>query len=415
MKTIFYAFFLYQMISMGATRADVATDSPAAEPSLAPLPDAAPEPTPASVPAPSPDSTVEVEWFRPYLVSQEKEGVLNVAITAKLMNATQVDIQESTLILDVGKKSILKMARDEIVQTSLPIQVDNDGMVKISIKSPPGVLSLPLVLRATDGAEAHFLLQIPLRNSDVTNLSQVAFSRSSSFEKRQSLWLGVGANFVFYKQSNDDIGVDANFQSMKFPSPLLAYRYRFTPAFNLWLSMKNSPGTVTSGDFQISPGDYNWLTTSMELQGRIHALGFKAFKSVGPTSLLLGLQKHQIPVLIRTELNSAKIESAESLWMSFGLTHEEELAPSWQIEMALRTQKLVSTTGSSRISSGSTLEASLGLLKSFSPAWKLGLYTYNHILNLEAETLDQLSGQTFKGQQSLQYWNTEIRLGFQFD
>jgi hypothetical protein len=221
------------------------------------------------------------------------------------------------------------------------------------------------------------------------------------------LWIGLGTNFQYYRQTIPSIEGDAIFQNIQ--GPTAVFRAGFLGAsLGLDISVNDTPGKMEgSSSLTVTNGSYHWQSLSAEGLYRL------------PSQWLLrfGIQHHVTPFMVLDATTANLDVRTNTLSMlTAGFDRSFILSEKLRAEWAMRYQQpVVSGSGDGSpfsVSPKFTFDGSIGGVYLLTKTQRLGVYWYGQWHEYSFD-YGRGAGQ-FSGQQTLFYSSLDMRYGLEF-
>nr|BFD59697.1 hypothetical protein CKG001_18040 [Bdellovibrio sp. CKG001]BFD63061.1 hypothetical protein BdHM001_17420 [Bdellovibrio sp. HM001] len=230
--------------------------------------------------------------------------------------------------------------------------------------------------------------------------------------RRVYLYLGTGANYLSMEQISSDNTESGKYATLKGPTAIIGAQIHFNEQHSLELQYNSWPGEVRADPAMatLRENTFNWNSYLAEYQYQ--------FSSQGPRrySLLLGLQRHEIPFLSTAGDGVVDILQNDFMNGSLGFKVSHLGDSGWVYEAFLRYQHPLSAQSAQgydfTTSPKMMFDGSLGVSRKFGEHLRVGAYWFGQY-NSYDYTFDR-DGSPVSGTQSLLNSNIQVRFGWEF-
>ena len=228
------------------------------------------------------------------------------------------------------------------------------------------------------------------------------------------MWMGLGQNYLNYKQSAPGYIAGFNSDNSSSGSKFLEAGYATKEGIGGVLSYRETPGVLFVNGAEVVPNTYEWTTASLEGLVKKNA-PFRVLNAPVKYGVRAGVQQHKIPFVVHDFDNTLALKSSQMTTASVGVTAEaarDRWKYYWMTRYQLPITSRASGANSFSLNSVLAFDSSLGVSYDLSKQMKVGLFWHGqwHQFNFRYATNDK----NYLGFQSLFFSSIDFRLGFDF-
>lgn len=226
-----------------------------------------------------------------------------------------------------------------------------------------------------------------------------------------SVWGGLGANYLRFKQAGASDVENGEFSNLVAPTLFTGANIRITKRSYLEFDYHDWPGKITTtAEFQINKTGYNWKSLVGEFQYRFLE-NDRAYYS-----LLLGVQIHQIPILSVHTDGYASLFQNELQNGSIGIKATYLGNSNFEYEYFARYQTILSSKSLNgydfKAQSKFLFDGSVGVSRHFDNGFKAGVYWFGQYQDFKYNF--KRDGTLTSGGQTLFNSIIQLRIGWEF-
>jgi hypothetical protein len=255
----------------------------------------------------------------------------------------------------------------------------------------------------------------PTPNNSSTNTNTNSSTADSTDQSSFQLWAGIGVNYSKYTQTITD-AANVGYGVLKAPALIVRVESMLTEHWGSDFSYKSTPGTVGSKNgLLIHNGDYNWQSLTAEV---VRCLSDCEKGKDFPLKLRFGVQHHQIPFLVPTDVGEGEIvnNSLEMATAGFevSLFHSHRLRYDFLFRYQYPFSSGAQNGDGFDVHPKLAFDGSIGQVYQINPNWALGFYWYGQFHQYDFNYDSSEQGVTYSGGQTLFYSTFDLRLGYGF-
>lgn len=347
---------------------------------------------------------------------KEDSNLQWVIISGKTTSGARIYINKKKIPYINEENKLKFIRRQKAMIKKGRVIANKDGYFQLHLMLPRGGVQLPLTVRKKKKRKK-FQLNLIVKKQEVDIKDSDLLSESPELRDKYSIWLGLGANYLQFKENSLDQSIDLSFDSFKAPAFLLQGRIWLSDIWELEGAYKVSPGAVSSSSgITITSNAYNWTI----LGG--HATYFRENwrpnfwgKMRSRFGVVFGLQQHTVPFISQIASASGKLTTNSVTMLAAGGRALLQYGRQWSYEVFMRVQYPLSTGSVFTIASPFAFDGSVGFsYKLKSLPIETGLFWYGQYQKYSYTHLNAFKAGEVSGDESLFFSVIELRAGYSF-
>ncbi len=355
---------------------------------------------------------IKLEFYQPFLGLGTNKKFVDVVITGKTLPYSTVEYSPDIIrILDASVKEV------KVKKSFMPIQqtqANSKGEFQLQVILPKGAYQIPIKVRkGSQNASYQLILEISPEKI-IANTPTLA--GKSPFLKTNQLSVGLGVNFVLFKQDSN-YPSSTTFQSINLGAFYIDYWKQLSNEYQVLLTAKLTPGeTASSEQAQVRDKTFNWIMASATGVYFPQKFRYKRPNDTLRMGFQAGLQYHSVPFInILSETPSVvEVNNNQILFGALGMHFELEQARTFLYEIFFRLQFPLYSENVFNLDSAYGIEGSIGLEKYLGKRWSIGAFWYGVFHWYTFSQNNTSLSQNLKGDIYLFYSNAEFRVGYRF-
>lgn len=364
---------------------------------------------------------IEVVWFKPESVADEKAGTVRISFAGTTKPGTRVYLLSNEIETVKGDKKE-KMVLKPTELKYLPGLADPRGVFLFEMTLPPGNYEIPVSFvdpaAQSINAAKSFILLLNVSYKEVVFGFREMDGRDPFTPESDYYAFGGGLNYAVYNKSSPEVPAEVRFSSFKIPSLRFGYAKTLDPKWRFNASLLFAPGETQNGSrVPVKGGSYIW--TNLNADGIYSKETWK--KTYGRYrvryGVRTGLQLNSIPFLASTtkDDNTQSVQNVSMNYLSVGAQADIMTDDGFSYEVFMRAALpglLMSSIDAKDLMS---IDGSIGgMYFKKKSAWGYGLYWYGNWMKFSFSEKDAYSDKNVSGTSDILFSNLEFRVLYKY-